>query len=206
MAGNGGATNTVANGCSTLSSVQNVSPTVADKYRTPYQLISFSIPCPGTTTVTIYWYIPPSDVNNSFILRKYGSTVVGGTSNSWYSYPATITRDSIGGRPVVKATYTLTNNQLGDESGFDGVIVDPVALAVDGGGLSGGNSSIVSTTTVATSSSARTSGSASAVATIVKTGGIGQIIAISAVSLLALMVVSYITLRKKTQQKVNTIE
>ncbi len=189
-------------GCNTLSSVQNISPTVSDKYRTPYQLISFSIPCPGTTTVTIYWYIPLSDTNQSFILRKYGSTVVGGTSNSWYSYPATITRDSVGGRPVVKATYTLTNNQLGDESGFDGVIVDPVAIAVD----TNSNSSVAVVSSVqSTNGQGSASTGVSGNAVIVKTGGeqIGLIAFLAAIlSGIALLIVGK---RRLASQKVDGV-
>jgi len=153
--------------------------------------------------VTIYWYIPPSDVNNSFILRKYGSTVVGGTSNSWYSYPATITRDSIGGRPVVKAVYTLTNNQVGDESGFDGVIVDPVVIAVDTGSSSSSVAVVSSVQSTSGQGSASTGASGSAV--IVKTGGeqIGLIAFLAAIlSGIALMIVGK---RRLTSQKVDGV-
>jgi len=44
----------------------------------------------------------------------------------WYLLPnVTFEAVMIGGKSVVKATYTLTDGELGDSTGIDGKIVDP---------------------------------------------------------------------------------
>jgi len=97
----------------------------------------------------------------------------------------------------------LTNNQVGDESGFDGVIVDPVVIAVDTGSSSSSVAVVSSVQSTSGQGSASTGASGSAV--IVKTGGeqIGLIAFLAAIlSGIALMIVGK---RRLTSQKVDGV-
>jgi len=66
-------------------------------------------------------------VKRNFIFRKYGPLVPGDEQTvGWYLLPnVTFEAVMVDGKSVVKATYTLSDGELGDSTGVDGRIVDP---------------------------------------------------------------------------------
>jgi len=73
-----------------------------------------------------------STVKRNVIFRKFGPLVPGNEQTAgWYLLPnVTFEAVMIGGKSVVKASYTLTDGQLGDSTGVDGRIVDPGGVVV----------------------------------------------------------------------------
>jgi Tol biopolymer transport system component len=93
----------------------------------PEGLFSFTLHCGiagATAIVSQYYYGLP--VDSTLVLRKYNAT-----THAYQTMPAvTITSATIGGQPVAKATYQITDGGLFDQDGVaDGVIVDPVGIA-----------------------------------------------------------------------------
>jgi hypothetical protein len=114
------------NSC-TLSSAQSQAPgalTDDANYSYPTGLVSFDAAC-ASSQVKLYFYDPP---DGNFVLRKY-------LNGSYQTVPgATISRATIAGQPVVIATYTVTDGGSLDADGTaNGVIVDPVGLAIANG-------------------------------------------------------------------------
>lgn len=109
-------------------------------YDYPLGIVDFSIRCltssGGTADVSIYFF-GDVDVTN-LALRKVGddgiSTEISG---------AVITETTLGGEPAVRVSYSVEDGGELDEDGAEnGVIVDPVGLALSTGtGDSGGSSS-----------------------------------------------------------------
>jgi len=134
-------------------------------YDYPFGLYTFEVACTGTAQLVTYWYGVPN--TPSQIARKFGPTTPGDDSTAkFFDFPS----DSrelivIGGQSVLKITQTLRDGGFGDATVVDGIIKDPMGLAV-----------------LAISSTAP-------VATVVKTGAttaINALFAISSLSVLAL--------------------
>lgn len=94
-------------------------------YSYPLGLVNFTANCGTngfTTTVKQYFYNPPA---GTFVLRKLTNGVYANVPD------ATQQRTTIGGVPVLIATYDVTDGGALDADGEEnGVIVDPVGLAV----------------------------------------------------------------------------
>lgn len=89
-------------------------------------LVAFSSSCSGTgfsAQVVQYYY----GVSGNYVLRKYIPS-----TNAYFTVTgALIEKLTIGGQPVVKVTYQVTDGGVLDLDGVaNGVIVDPVGLAV----------------------------------------------------------------------------
>ncbi len=96
----------------------------------PQGLIYFELACPQAQ-ISLYYHAV-STVKRNFIFRKFGPSVPGNESTAgWYLLPnVTFEAVMIGGKSVVKASYTLNDGELGDSTGVDGRIVDPGGIMV----------------------------------------------------------------------------
>ncbi|MEO8691848.1 MAG: choice-of-anchor U domain-containing protein [Candidatus Saccharimonas sp.] len=94
-------------------------------YSYPMGLVGLTATCgtPGfTTTINQYFYNPPA---GNFVLRKLVNGKYVDISN------ATISRTTIGGQPVLKVSYQVTDGGALDDDGIaNGVIVDPAGPAL----------------------------------------------------------------------------
>ncbi len=91
----------------------------------PQGLIYFEIAC-SEAQISLYYHAITRPRRN-FLFRKFGPTVPGNLNTlDWYNLPnVTFSLASVGNQPVIKATYTLKDGELGDSTGIDGRIVDP---------------------------------------------------------------------------------
>jgi uncharacterized repeat protein (TIGR01451 family) len=86
----------------------------------PIGLIGFVIPCaaPNTATVRVIFHgvsgLPPT-------YRKYGPFTPGSTTIGWYTMPGAVFSSF---RGVLAVTAVFADNQVGDDTGPDGRIVD----------------------------------------------------------------------------------
>lgn len=95
----------------------------------PQGLIYFELGC-SQSQVTLYYHAF-SEVRKNLIFYKFGPTVPGDVETlDWYQYPATFAIKTVAGKPVVTASYTLTDGKLGDSTEVDGKIVDPAGLGL----------------------------------------------------------------------------
>lgn len=92
-------------------------------YNLPYGQVGFSAAC-ANATFTVYYHGVSSVAGMTY--RKYGPTTPGDVATmGWYTLPGvTFGTATVGGQAVATATFTLNDNQLGDDTGNDGVIVD----------------------------------------------------------------------------------
>jgi len=97
-------------------------------YQFPQGMMYFEIGC-TETDVTVYFHALPRAQNP--ILQKYGPTTPGDlTTLGWFDIPnVTYGTVTIDGKSVVTATYHLIDGELGDNTGVDGRIIDPMGLA-----------------------------------------------------------------------------
>ena len=100
------------------------------KYQFPLGIIYFDVAC-AKTQIRLYYHAV-SKITRRFILQKYGFKVPGDPSTlGWYLFPnATFDTVTLGKKTAMRATYSLTDGELGDNTGVDGHIVDPVGVAV----------------------------------------------------------------------------
>lgn len=93
------------------------------QFNLPYGLVQFGAACP-TATFTVYYHGVSSLAGMTY--RKYGPTTPGNAATTaWYTLPnVSFGTATVGGQTVATATFTLNDNQLGDDTGADGVIVD----------------------------------------------------------------------------------
>ena len=122
--GGGYLTMSVGGGCSLAQSVAAVAPSALDpaNYSYPLGLLEFSLPCENAL-VTVYYHGATSLDGHAY--RKYGPTTPGAAPSSWYTLPGVVFgTTTIDGQTVSTATFELADNQLGDDTGDDGVIVD----------------------------------------------------------------------------------
>ncbi|MFN8489714.1 MAG: SdrD B-like domain-containing protein [Caldilineaceae bacterium] len=94
----------------------------------PFGVLSYALRCahPGdSATVNLYWY--GIDDASHLRLRKFAPTIPGQPDTSaWFTLNPTVTVVQIGGVPVVKLSLKVTDGQVGDATGVDGLIVDPI--------------------------------------------------------------------------------
>ncbi len=98
-------------------------------YDFPQGLIGFELPC-DSANVTVFYH--DVDDTNDRAYRKYGPTTPGNVSTTdWYTL-SNVSFDTmtIAGQTVATASFTLHDNQLGDDTGKDGIIVDDGGLAI----------------------------------------------------------------------------
>ncbi len=115
-------------GCTQL---QNVYTTVEsaigvedNDFDFPLGLVGFEAPCASSITVTHYWY--GADPAVDYVYRKYGNLTPGDNSTAqWYDWDVLLEPTTINGEYVLKAVYTLTDGQFGDDTATDGLIIDP---------------------------------------------------------------------------------
>jgi Tol biopolymer transport system component len=125
-----GQTNVVQSSCSSVSGVSAVAAPAGypdNGYTYPDGILSYTTNCGtngATATITLYYYGLSS--TPVYTLRKYSSV-----AHTYQTIPgATVTSTTLGGAPVIKATYQITDGGLYDEDGTaNGVIIDPVGLA-----------------------------------------------------------------------------
>jgi hypothetical protein len=94
----------------------------------PQGMLYFDIACPQVQ-VSVYYHAMTKLYRN-LKFYKFGPKIPGDlTTIAWYPLP-NIKYEvvMVGGKPVVKGTYTLTDGELGDSTGVDGHIVDPGGL------------------------------------------------------------------------------
>jgi VCBS repeat-containing protein len=96
----------------------------------PQGLIYFDLGC-SQAQISVYYHAV-SVVRRNFVFQKYGPTVPGDENTiGWFTLPnVTFEAVMVGGKSVVKATYTVTDGGLGDSTGVDGRIVDPGGLGL----------------------------------------------------------------------------
>lgn len=90
----------------------------------PYGLVGFSAAC-ESAQFTVYYHGVNSIVGMPY--RKYGPTTPGVVSTTdWYTLVPTPVQGTliVGAEMVATATFTLNDNQLGDDTGDDGMIID----------------------------------------------------------------------------------
>ncbi|MBN7798646.1 hypothetical protein [Parahaliea mediterranea] len=88
----------------------------------PEGLADFSLECARSEVVL---YLPGMDFSaGDLAVRKFGPRAPAFGADQWYAMPATI--DAVGQR----IRFELVDGQLGDSTGVDGRLVDPVGLAV----------------------------------------------------------------------------
>ena len=115
-------------GCEQLDSVytttESAIATQDPDHDYPLGLVGFEAACVGSLTVKHYWY--GADESLTYEYLKYGPTTPGDASTTtWYNWPAQLSTQTIDGEHVLIAEYTLTDGELGDDTGVDGVIFDP---------------------------------------------------------------------------------
>ncbi len=102
-----------------------------ENYDYPYGLIDYRLGCGSTggeSEVTLLLH----DVSDptGLVLRKYGPTTPSGPETDWYSYDATFGTVEIDGKTVVTVTFMIKDGALGDDTAADGIIYDPLGIAV----------------------------------------------------------------------------
>jgi hypothetical protein len=97
----------------------------------PQGMLYFDIACPQAQ-VSVYYH-GMSKVSRNLKFYKFGPKIPGDlTTLAWYQLPnIQYELVTIGGKPVVKGTYTLTDGDLGDSTGVDGHIVDPGGMVLN---------------------------------------------------------------------------
>jgi len=122
----------VGAGCNQLLNVQAVTEATEGNdagFDYPFGLVDFTIMNCTSTTVTVFFH-GADPANPPAIYRKFGPVAPNFVGPSqFYTLPGVVFGTQkvppMTGPDVVTATFTLTDNQLGDGSGTVGVIVDP---------------------------------------------------------------------------------
>ena len=116
-----------ASGCTTLDSAV-VSTAPSDSMASPVtDAIDFKLSgCGATANIDVYFY---GLTKTPTKIRKYGKTAASAGADVWYDMAGTITAVTVNGLDAYKASYTVTDNGLGDNDPAAGVIADPVMLA-----------------------------------------------------------------------------
>jgi len=104
-----------------------------DFYKYPLGLNSFTVSCEEAEG-TIYYH--EVENFNAYDYRKFGPTTPGDAStNAWYDSGFTVGTATVGSNQVATASFSLTDGELGDDTGDNGVIRDDngPGLLVNGG-------------------------------------------------------------------------
>jgi len=140
---NQGTVSVIVQGCNecvvdslVLSDVASFSPPdTTHNFQTPLSSFQISnVPVGGQLGVKLlYEGISANPLGWKY--RKFGHLIPGNPSTqTWFDHPAaSFTSQTLLGQPMVVATLTFTDGQLGDNSPVDGVIIDPGAPALGRG-------------------------------------------------------------------------
>jgi len=136
------------NGCASTANVTDDAATalpVPDTgYEYPFGVVSFTLNCSRGASATILKYYFTDRDASDLTLRKYKPG-----SQEFITMPATITNETVAGRPAIKISYSITDGGEYDDDGeANGIIVDPVGLAssTSEGASSGGTNSALADT------------------------------------------------------------
>ncbi|GEM_PF-3075702 len=96
----------------------------------PQGVIYFELDC-AQAQISLYYHAVHS-LRRNFIFQKFGTTIPGDENSlDWFLLPnVRFELVKMGEQSVVKAVYTLTDGELGDNTPLDGRIIDPVALSI----------------------------------------------------------------------------
>ncbi|MBE9561680.1 MAG: hypothetical protein IMF12_02280, partial [Proteobacteria bacterium] len=101
-------------------------PESPESYSFSIDLITFELEKLGTAHLDVYY--KTINVLDDFVYRKYGPTTPGDNSTvAWYNLSNT-TFELVDN--MVKVSLTLTDGELGDDTGVDGIIVDDGGIAI----------------------------------------------------------------------------
>ena len=122
--------------CEQITAIWSVEETdllqQTEAYLFPYGLINFELQCSilgGTANVTYYWHA--TNVLDDYIFVKEGPLVPGENDRFFYPFTAIFAdTDTLGNNGIATTTVFLTDGLLGDDSGLDGLIVDPAGPAL----------------------------------------------------------------------------
>ncbi len=126
----------VSNGCSENGEATYVNPdsleTKDEGHQYPYGLTDFTLYCSHEDTADIAIYIHKDDDAAKYTARKYSQG-----SNSFSPLAnANITKETVGNSVAIKLAYIIKDGSNVDADGSaNGIIVDPVGLAVESSGV-----------------------------------------------------------------------
>ncbi|MBE9562737.1 MAG: fibronectin type III domain-containing protein, partial [Proteobacteria bacterium] len=97
----------------------------SEDYSFPQGIIYYELQC-KKANITMYFH-GMSRFRMKPVYKKFGSLIPGDLSTlSWYTLPNVIFNiETVNGKPVATAKFTLIDGELGDNTGVDGRIVDP---------------------------------------------------------------------------------
>ncbi|MCK5877724.1 MAG: hypothetical protein KAG43_08815, partial [Candidatus Marithrix sp.] len=101
------------------------------EYSFPQGILYYELQC-TKANVTIYFHAI-KQLKPNLVYQKYGPITPGDLSTSaWYTLPNVIFgKTTVHGQSVVTANFTLKDGELGDDTGVDGMIIDPGGLALN---------------------------------------------------------------------------
>jgi len=109
----------------------------------PQGIAKVKLNCSKAENITLYFDNPSNLDATKLKFRKYGNKTPGNSATlGWYDFPAVITNVTISNKKLIKVVYSLEDGKLGDNTGVDGIIEDPVGIA-QGVLANTGNSSII---------------------------------------------------------------
>ncbi|MDM8566668.1 leucine-rich repeat domain-containing protein [Candidatus Halobeggiatoa sp. HSG11] len=102
-----------------------------ENYSFPQGIVYYEIQC-SKVNLTIYFH-GMSIFRKKPVYKKFGPLIPGDLSTlSWYTLPNVIFAiQTVNGKPVATAKFTLIDGELGDNTGVDGRIVDPGGIAFE---------------------------------------------------------------------------
>jgi len=111
------------------SKAEDTLPIPDDNADYPYGLVEFEAAC-ETANITVFYH-GSEELNGAY--RKYGPTPPYNNSLSeWYSLPnATFGFVKVGDKYLMRASFTLKDGELGDDTGVDGIIYDIGGLILE---------------------------------------------------------------------------
>ncbi|MDQ5944011.1 MAG: trimeric autotransporter adhesin [Patescibacteria group bacterium] len=128
----------VTSGCSengTVASVDVTSLAKTDNGKAyPYGLTDFTLNCSRGDTVDVTMYIHAETNPNQYVPRKYNAT-----TQTFFDIPGSaLTNEQVGASSALKLNYSITDGgELDDDGLANGIIVDPVGLALTVTGATG---------------------------------------------------------------------
>ncbi len=103
----------------------------SEDYSFPQGIIYYELQC-KKANITMYFH-GMSRFRMKPVYKKFGSLIPGDLSTlSWYTLPNVIFNiETVNGKPVATAKFTLIDGELGDNTGVDGRIVDPGGIGFE---------------------------------------------------------------------------
>jgi len=102
-------------------------------YEFPAGLVGFEVENLANSSVVFSVFYNNINELENFIYLKYGPTTPGDSNSAdWYTFSnVSIELDTLDGQSVVKASLTLSDGVLGDDTGVDGRIIDVGGIAIE---------------------------------------------------------------------------